>query len=320
MPPNKKQQSAKAKADEERAARAASFLPAPLAELTHEERWQLISDDKHIFIDDEAPPATPSFWQARKGAHKTFCCQLCLKDWIAAGSGQDGTPDLARESLTPELYPKSFRQSIVNLTSSDIMSTIMKHFRDKHRNENLEDSPFARYFPEKYNHYMKGGAPDIKILMENSCITKQVCCISPSCALAPQCLHFLNHQLTCRRLLAHSRYSQVLEGFALTQENWAKLGLLIANKMVDAKDGLYNNKYNSKGDQLTKFMEALQETCGSDFDVEKTKEHMKSGLVPGGHRKGKSFIKAEGESSDQSSAPSAALEFQGEPPFPALNR
>ena len=63
--------------------------------------------------------------------------------------------------------------------------------------------------------------------------------------------------LTCCCALACSRCcpcSQVLEGFVLTQENWSKLGLLIATKMQEAKNGAYNEQYNKKGAQLDKFV------------------------------------------------------------------
>ena len=169
MPPRSKKQSQKAKADADakaKAEQAAADEPDPLLEITKEVAYARIAEDGLLLIDDKVPSKDPAFWQAPKGEHSTFCCELCRMDWVEQ--------DAARTTCDPSQYPKAFRKSIVNLSPSDAFSEIKKHFRDKHRNENQPDSQFARYFPESYNHYCKGGAPDIKILLESSSISKQV--------------------------------------------------------------------------------------------------------------------------------------------------
>ena len=169
MPPKvKKQTSKKEQADAKRRAESeeAAADDDALPEIAKEAVYALIAEDGLLLIDDKVPPKDPAFWQAPKGEHSTFCCELCKKDWVKQ--------DAARGQCDPSQYPKAFRKSIVNLSPSDAFSEIKKHFRDKHRNENVPDSYFARYFPESYNHYCKGGAPDIKILLESSSISKQV--------------------------------------------------------------------------------------------------------------------------------------------------
>ena len=169
MSSRKKAVSSKAQADAKKKAnaeQAAADEPDPLPEITKEVAYARIAEDGLLLIDDKVPSKDPAFWQAPKGEHSTFCCELCRKDWVEQ--------DTARTTCDPSQYPKAFRKSIVNLSSSDAFSEIKKHFRDKHRNENHLDSQFARYFPESYNHYCKGGAPDIKILLESSSISKQV--------------------------------------------------------------------------------------------------------------------------------------------------
>ena len=86
MPPKaKKQTSKKEQADAKRRAdaeEAAADEPDALPDIAKEAVYALIAEDGLLLIDDKVPPKDPAFWQAPKGEHSTFCCELCKEDWV----------------------------------------------------------------------------------------------------------------------------------------------------------------------------------------------------------------------------------------------